>query len=62
MQRHQRRFALALALSIAAHVALFTLPKVKAPDLVLAGSAPQQAMTVRLIDVEPAAPAAETPP
>ncbi len=62
MRRHQIRFAIALALSIAAHVALFTLPKVKAPELVMAGAQPQQAMTVRLIDVEPAAPATETAP
>jgi outer membrane biosynthesis protein TonB len=60
--RHHRRFAVALVVSIAAHIAIFTLPKVKPPDLVLAGSAPQQAMTVRLIDVEPAAPPASQAP
>jgi outer membrane biosynthesis protein TonB len=62
VRRHHRRFAFALALSITAHVALFTLTKIKTPELVLAGSAPQQAMTVRLIDVEPAAPAAAPAP
>ncbi len=62
MRRHQRRFAVALALSIAAHVALFTLTKIKTPELVLAGSAPQQAMNVRLIDLEPASPAAVEAP
>ena len=56
--RHQHRFAVALALSILAHVAIFSLPAKKPPELVLAGSAPQQAMNVRIIDVEPAAPAA----
>jgi hypothetical protein len=55
---HHRRFAIALAVSIAAHVALFTLPKIKAPELVLAGAASPEAMTVKLIDVEPASPVA----
>ena len=53
---HHRRFTLALVLSIAAHTALFTLTKMKPPELVMAGSTPQEAMTVRLIDVEPSAP------
>ena len=53
---------MALVLSIAAHVALFTLTRMKPPDLVLAGSAPQQAMNVQLIDVQPAAPAAVEAP
>ena len=57
---HHRRIVLALALSIVAHTALFTLTKMKPPELVMAGSAPEVAMNVRLIDVEPAAPAAAT--
>ena len=47
--------------SILAHVALFTLPKVKAPELVLGGAAPQTAMNVRLIDVTPSAPQETAP-
>src|SRR5436305_14838542 len=57
MRTHHRRFAIALAVSVLAHVALFTLTKMKAPDLVLAGSAPEQPMTVRIVQAEPAAPA-----
>jgi len=57
---HHRRIVLALALSIIAHTALFTLTKMKPPELVMAGSAPEVAMNVRLIDVEPAAPPAAT--
>lgn len=59
--RHQRRFAIALVLSIAAHLALFTLTKIRTPELVLAGSAAQQPMDVRLVDAEPAAPAVAAP-
>ena len=58
MRNYQRRFGIALVISIVAHVALFTLTKIRTPELVLAGAAPQQVMNVRLIDVEPAAPAA----
>jgi len=59
---HQRRFIIALAVSIAAHVALFTLPKVKAPELVMAGAAPQQAMNVRILDAQPTPSASEPAP
>ena len=58
---HQRRFIVALAVSIAAHVALFTLPKIRAPELVLAGAASPEAMNVRIIEAEPAAPAPAEP-
>ena len=53
-------------ISIAAHVALFVLPKIKPPELVMAGNAQEQPMTVRLIDVQPSLPSAPestpTPP
>jgi hypothetical protein len=57
---HHRRIVLALVLSIAAHTALFTLTKMKPPELVMAGSTPQEAMSVRLIDTEASAPAPST--
>ena len=60
--RHQYRFAVAVALSVLVHVGIFSLPGRKPPELVLAGSAPQVPMNVRLIDLEPAAPAAEPAP
>ena len=65
MRRHQRRFAIALVISIAAHIALFTLPKIKPPELVMAGNAQEQPMTVRLLDVpsQPSPPdTSPTPP
>jgi hypothetical protein len=65
VRRHQRRFIIALTVSIAAHVALFTLTKMKPPELVMAGNAQEQPMTVRLMDVpsQPSAPeSSPTPP
>jgi len=65
VRRHQRRFAIALVISIAAHIALFTLPKIKPPELVMAGNAQEQPMTVRLLDVpsQPSPPdTSPTPP
>jgi outer membrane biosynthesis protein TonB len=57
LRRHQRRFAVALVVSIAAHIAIFVMPAVKPPpDLVMAGSAPPQTMNVELMDVQRAAP------
>jgi hypothetical protein len=57
---------IALVVSIAAHLALFTLPKIKPPELVMAGNAQEQPMTVRLMDVQPTVPSAPestpTPP
>jgi outer membrane biosynthesis protein TonB len=58
---HQRRFILALVVSIALHTALFTLTKMKPPELVLAGSTPESAINVQLIDVQPAAPPESAP-
>jgi len=52
-------------ISIAAHIALFTLPKIKPPELVMAGNAQEQPMTVRLLDVpsQPSPPdTSPTPP
>lgn len=58
MRKHERRFFIALGVSIAAHVALLTLPKIKPPELVMAGNTQEQPMTVRLMDVQPATPTA----
>ena len=58
---HQRRFVIALVVSIVAHVALFTLTKIKPPELVMAGASAPEAMNVRLIDVVPTAPQRTTP-
>jgi len=60
--RHQRRFAVAVVLSVLVHVAIFSLPGRKPPDLVMTGSAPQQAMNVRIVEAEPAAPATQSAP
>src|SRR5215472_13199066 len=62
LRRHQRRFLIALAVSIIAHVALFMLPKIKPPEIVMAGGAQEQPLTVRLMDVQPSAPPAENTP
>jgi outer membrane biosynthesis protein TonB len=52
IQRHHRRFVLALLVSIVAHIAVFTLPKMKTPELVMAGSTPAQTMNV-VLDARP---------
>jgi outer membrane biosynthesis protein TonB len=58
--RHRRRFALALVLSILAHAAFFYFtPGRKPPELVLAGSRPDQPMTVQIVQAETAAPEAK---
>ena len=62
LHRHQRRFAVALVVSIVAHVALFMLPKIKPPDIVMAGGAPETPLTVRLMDVQPAPQSAPAQP
>jgi outer membrane biosynthesis protein TonB len=62
LRPHHRRFVIALVVSIIAHTALFTLTKMKPPDLVLAGSTPETAMNVQLIDVQPTAPPGAAPP
>jgi len=60
MRPHRRRILIAFIVSVVAHTALFTLTKLKPPDIVIAGSAPEVSMDVRLVDVEPTAPAAST--
>jgi hypothetical protein len=59
LPRHQRRFAIAIALSIVAHIGIFFMPVKKPPDLRLAGAQREEPMNVRIIEAEPASPAQE---